>query len=34
VQADRNGWSFRVKRPSPAVKRVFELAGMGRLLDE
>ena len=34
VQADRNGWSFAVSRPSPAVKRVFELAGVQRLLDE
>jgi anti-anti-sigma factor len=34
VQADRNGWSFRVSRPSPAVKRVFQLAGVARLLDE
>ena len=34
VQAERNGWSFAVTRPSPAVKRVFELAGVQRLLDE
>jgi anti-anti-sigma factor len=34
VQADRDGWSFRVVRPSPAVLRVFELAGVGRLLGE
>jgi anti-anti-sigma factor len=34
TQAERNGWSFRVQRPSAAVRRVFDLAGMGRLLDE
>ena len=34
VQADQNGWSFAVARPSPAVKRVFELAGVGQLLGE
>jgi anti-anti-sigma factor len=33
-QAAGNGWSFGVQRPSPAVLRVFELAGVGRLLDE
>jgi anti-anti-sigma factor len=32
-QAERNGWSFGVRRPSPAVRRVFELAGVERLLD-
>jgi len=34
VQADRNGWSFGVTRPSPAVRRVFDLAGVGALLGE
>jgi anti-anti-sigma factor len=34
VQADRDGWTFAVTRPSAAVKRVFELAGVGRLLGE
>ena len=34
VQADQNGWSFSVTRPSPSVKRVFDLAGVGRLLGE
>jgi len=34
VQAERNGWSFSVRRPSAAVRRVFALAGMDRLLAE
>ena len=34
VAAERNGWAFSVRRPSPAVRRVFELAGVGRLLGE
>ena len=34
LQADRNGWSFAVRRPSAAVRRVIDLAGVGRLLDE
>jgi len=34
VEAERNGWSFSVRRPSHAVRRVFDLAGVGRLLDE
>jgi len=33
VQAERDGWSFSVKRPSSAVKRVFDLAGVDRLLE-
>ena len=34
-QAERNGWSFSVQRPSHAVRRVFELAGIGsRMLGE
>lgn len=34
TQAERNGWSFAVRRPSPAVTRVFDLAGVRRLLGE
>ena len=34
VQAERDGWSFTVTRPSQAVKRVFELAGVQHLLGE
>jgi anti-anti-sigma factor len=34
TQSERNGWSFSVRRPSPAVTRVFDLAGVRRLLDE
>ena len=34
TQAQRNGWSFSVRRASPAVTRVFDLAGVRRLLDE
>jgi len=34
VQSTQNGWSFNVRRSSPAVKRVFELAGVDDLLSE
>jgi anti-anti-sigma factor len=34
LAAQRNGWSFSVRRPSPAVTRVFDLAGVRSLLDE
>ena len=34
LAAESNGWSFSVRRASPAVRRVFDLAGVGRLLDE
>ena len=34
LAAQANGWSFTVRRPSPAVTRVFELAGVRSLLDE
>jgi anti-sigma B factor antagonist len=34
LAARNNGWTFEIRRPSPAVKRVFELAGVGRLLGE
>jgi anti-anti-sigma factor len=33
-QARSNGWSFSVRRPSSAVQRVFDLAGVGRLLEQ
>jgi anti-sigma B factor antagonist len=34
AQADsaRNGWDFSVRRPSDAVRRVVELAGLEHLL--
>ena len=34
LAAESNGWSFEIRRASPAVRRVFDLAGVGRLLDE
>ena len=34
LAARENGWRFEIQRASPAVRRVFELAGVGRLLDE
>ena len=34
IAAENNGWSFEIRRPSRAVRRVFELAGVTRLLDE
>jgi anti-anti-sigma factor len=34
LASQANGWSFVIRRVSPAVRRVFELAGVGRLLDE
>jgi anti-anti-sigma factor len=34
LAADANGWRFEIRRTSPAVRRVFELAGVARLLDE
>ena len=34
TQAESNGWAFSVRRASPAVTRVFDLAGVRRLLDE
>jgi len=33
-QARSNGATFIVRRPSPAVRRVFDLAGVGRLLEQ
>jgi anti-sigma B factor antagonist len=33
LAAEQNGWSFEIRRASPAVRRVFDLAGVGRLLD-
>jgi anti-anti-sigma factor len=34
LAAESNGWRFEIRRASPAVRRVFELAGVGRLLGE
>ena len=34
LAAQNNGWSFAIRRASPAVRRVFDLAGVARLLDE
>lgn len=34
TQAIEDGWSFSVSRASPTVRRVFDLAGVGRILDE
>ena len=33
LAAENNGWSFGIRRASPAVHRVFDLAGVARLLD-
>jgi anti-anti-sigma factor len=32
AESDRNGWEFSVSRPSAAVRRVVELAGLDHLL--
>jgi anti-sigma B factor antagonist len=32
--SERNGWDFGVRHPSPAVRRVVELAGVERVLGE
>ena len=32
VASDRNGWDFSVRRPSAAVRRVVELAGLEHVL--
>jgi len=34
VAAESNGAAFEIRRASPAVRRVFDLAGVGRLLGE
>jgi len=34
LAAQNNGWAFSIRRPSHAVRRVFELAGVTSLLDE
>jgi anti-anti-sigma factor len=34
LAAQSNGWSFSIRRPSHAVRRVFELAGVTSMLDE
>jgi anti-anti-sigma factor len=33
-EAEENDWAFSVRRPSPAVQRVFDLAGVGVMLGE
>ena len=33
-EAENDGWTFLVRRPSPAVRRVFELAGVNGVLDD
>ncbi len=33
LAAEGTGWSFEIRRASQAVRRVFDLAGVGRLLD-
>jgi anti-anti-sigma factor len=34
IAGQENGWSFEIRRPSSAVRRVFDLAGMNALLGE
>jgi anti-anti-sigma factor len=34
LDAERDGWAFSVRRASPAVRRVVELAGVGKLLGD
>jgi anti-sigma B factor antagonist len=34
LAAQSNGWAFSLRRTSPAVRRVFDLAGVRRLLGE
>lgn len=34
LDAQRTDWAFTVRRPSQAVKRVFELAGVNGVLDD
>jgi anti-sigma B factor antagonist len=34
LAARDNGWVFEIRRASPAVRRVFELAGVNALLGE
>jgi anti-sigma B factor antagonist len=33
AESSRDGWHFTVRRPSPAVRRVVELAGLEHVLD-
>jgi anti-sigma B factor antagonist len=33
-EAENDGWTFVVRRPSPAVRRVFELAGVNGVLED
>jgi anti-anti-sigma regulatory factor len=32
--ARENGWAFSIRNPSPAVRRVVDLAGVGLLLGD
>jgi anti-anti-sigma factor len=32
TESDRDGWDFSVRRPSAAVRRVVELAGLDHVL--
>jgi anti-anti-sigma factor len=34
LESGRDGWTFSVRAASPAVRRVVELAGVERLLDD
>jgi anti-anti-sigma factor len=34
IAAESNGAAFEIRRASPAVRRVFDLAGVARLLGE
>jgi anti-anti-sigma factor len=34
AESDRNGWEFSLSRPSAAVRRVIELAGLDRVLGD
>jgi anti-sigma B factor antagonist len=33
-EAEQEGWKFTARRASPAVRRVFELAGVNGVLDD
>jgi anti-sigma B factor antagonist len=34
LESERDGWDFSVRRASPAVRRVVELAGVGQVLGD
>lgn len=34
LASQRNGWAFEIRRASPAVRRLFDIAGVGRLFGE